>query len=492
MLETLWAALLDAGRIVLALVLLVVVLTLVLIALVLAWNAAGKALQRIAPETRQRIRALPRTRVRNLTNRLRDRALRMHSRTVVLAVRRYAQWSARGATRHLSWAREGFGQDAPRLFPPSHAVRSAIFGWYASMPLAGIAYAVKACVLLLITVNTGTIVTTLATGTAHLWDKSGKADVSWRAPGGSPTHHVAEGAGSDPLAPLPALMAALRSAGGAVAGKAGPYLSALTDPLGRPLEAITAAAALVLAAMVLLASRVVWVALREISKPAYRGLGPVHSDPSPRFARIGSLLSLRVETNRENRPVVVLVNCLARVGAAQAHHRWSVGHRNPHSAPRVQLADAEGVVWSAWRTRHTAIRGVLRARHKEHAAQVVGALRMLETRQDGAADRTQVFDDMARTLSKIAERYAQGRTLALLDPEDLADAPSAVNREWVRLVILGTVVIGSAVGASALGVSDAAMAQVVGIVSVVMVGLLYGARLAPTDLLDVVRGQSRK
>lgn len=95
-------------------------------------------------------------------------------------------------------------------------------------------------------------------------------------------------------------------------------------------------------------------------------------------------------------------------------------------------------------------------------------------------------------LAKIAERYAQGRTLALLDPEDLSGASRAVNREWIRMVVLGVTVIGSAVGASALGVSDAVIAQVVGIVSLVMVGLLYGSRLTPTDLLDVVRGQSRK
>ncbi|MGW1373055.1 hypothetical protein ACWD6P_02090 [Streptomyces sp. NPDC002446] len=450
------------------------------------------ALAKLDPEDRWRARPSMRPRVRAAADRTLHLVLRVHAHTVVPAVRRYVRWSARGTTRHLSWARRGFGRDAARLFPRSPAVRSAVSDWYGSIPLAGIAYVIKACVLLLVTVNIGVIVTRLVTGTAHLWDKSRKAAAPWRAPGSPSTEHAVEGGGSERLDPLVALLAALRKAGGALAEKTGPYLSALTDPLVRPVEAIIAACALVLGAMVLLALRVVWVVLRQVAKPSYQDLGPHYAAPAPRFAWARRLLSLRVGANRRNRSVVVLVNCLARVGAAHAHQRWSVRNRLPQTAPRVHLADAEQVVWSAWQTRHAAIRGVLRARHKEHAAEVVGALRMMEARQDTDADRGRVFEDMARMLAKIAERYAQGRTLALLDPEDLTDASRAVNREWVRLVVLGLVVIGSAVGASALGVSDAAIAQVVGIVSLVMVGLLYGARLAPTDLLDVVRGQSRK
>ncbi|MFF3543802.1 hypothetical protein ACFYXD_18415 [Streptomyces platensis] len=455
MLETLWT--------VIALALVLTGGALVLTGLV--WMLI--TLRRMDPEDRWQDRAPGHSLVRAFA----DRTFRLVSwaqaRTVGPAARRYVRWGARGTTRHLQWARRGFGQDAERLFPRSHAVRSAVCDWYCTMPLAGIAYVIKACVLLLVTVNTGVIVTRLVTGVTHLWERSKQANAPWWAPGGAPADHVAEGGGSDRPDPLLALMAALRRVGEVIAEKAGAHLSALTDPLNRPTEAITAAAALVLVAMMLLASRVAWLALRQIA-------------------------SLRVGTNRENRPVVVLVNCLARVGAAQSYHRWSLRIRSPLTAPRVHLADAERVVWSAWRTRHTAIRGVLRAQHKEHAAEVVGALRMMETRQDTDADRGRVFEELARMLAKIAERYAQGRTLALLDPEDLNGASRAVNREWIRMVILGVVVIGSAVGASALGVSDAAIAQVVGIVSLVMVGLLYGARLTPTDLLDVVRGQSRK
>jgi len=474
MLETLWTVIVPA----------LVLTGCALVLTGLVWMLV--TLRRVDPEDRWLDRAAGRSRVRVLADRTFHLVLWVHAHTIGPAVRRYVRWGARGTTRHLRWARRGFGQDAERLFPRSHAVRTAVWDWYCTMPLAGIAYVIKACVLLLVTVNIGAIVTKLVTGVTHLWEQSK------RAPGGSAADPVVGGGGSERSDPLLALMAALRRVGAAIAEKVGHHLSALTDPLGRPMEAIIAAAALVLLAMMLLASRVAWLALRQIARPSYQDHGPHYAEPRTRFTWARRLLSLRVGTNRENRPVVVLVNCLARVGAAQSYHRWSLRFRSPLTAPRVQLADAERVVWSAWRTRHTAIRGVLRAQHKEHAAEVVGALRMMETRQDTDADRGRVFEDMARMLAKIAERYAQGRTLALLDPEDLTGASRAVNREWIRMVILGVAVIGSAVGASALGVSDAAIAQVVGIVSLVMVGLLYGSRLTPTDLLDVVRGQSRK
>lgn len=103
-----------------------------------------------------------------------------------------------------------------------------MWDWYCTMPLAGIAYVIKACVLLLVTVNIGAIVTKLVTGVTHLWEKSK------RAPGGSAANPVVEGGGSERSDPLLALMAALRRVGAAIADKVGHHLSALTDPLGRP------------------------------------------------------------------------------------------------------------------------------------------------------------------------------------------------------------------------------------------------------------------
>ncbi|MCB5910148.1 hypothetical protein [Streptomyces pinistramenti] len=95
-------------------------------------------------------------------------------------------------------------------------------------------------------------------------------------------------------------------------------------------------------------------------------------------------------------------------------------------------------------------------------------------------------------LLKVAQRYGEGRLLALLDPEDLSGVTPAVNREWVRLVVLGGVVVGTALGANLLGVPDSASGPLTGVVTVVTVGVLYGVRLVSTDLIDVMRGQSRK
>ncbi|MFF9480716.1 hypothetical protein [Streptomyces sp. NPDC014733] len=123
---------------------------------------------------------------------------------------------------------------------------------------------------------------------------------------------------------------------------------------------------------------------------------------------------------------------------------------------------------------------------------VVGALRAVEARQDTEADTGQVFEDMAGMLLKIAQRYGEGRTLALLDPEDLSGVTPSVNQEWVRLVTLGGVVVGTALAANLLGVPDSAIGPLTGVVTVMTAGVLYGARLVSTDLIDVMRGQSRK
>ncbi|MFG2097179.1 hypothetical protein [Streptomyces sp. NPDC048612] len=417
----------------------------------------------------------------------------VYGRVVRQIVARYVQWSKRRASRHLAWARRPFGQDGNRIFPHSRAVRASVQGWYSSMPFEAATYIVKAFVFLLVTINLAAIMAVLMKATVGLWERSG-APAGPGGPGGHLFGSVQDRAHRhDGLDPLLSLVVAFRKLGEAVADKAAPYLAALADPWSRPVEAVTAAMWIAAAGVALLALRVAFAGILRFLpvSPVHAG-GPLYLAPSPRFTLIRTLLSLKVGTNRRNRPVVVLVNCLARVGAARQHYRRSVNSGHLTDAPRVHLADVEQIVWSAWRTRHAAIRGVQRAQYKEHAEQVVGALRAVEARQDTAPDTGQVLDEMARMLAKIAERYAQGRVLALLDPEDLTDAPRAANREWLRLVVLGAVVIGAAVGVPVLGLSDAAATQVVGVISLVTVVLLYGSRLAPTDLLDVVRGQSRK
>lgn len=422
-----------------------------------------------------------------------DLAIRAYDRTITPMAIAYVRWSARGAARHLAWARRGFGRDRARILPPSHAVRTAVRSWYSSMPFASVSYVVKTIFFLLVTLNIGAITAGVTKGTSRLWEQSEKAT---KVSGGifppeAAKDHGTTGGTDGALDPLLALIGSLRRMGGAVADKAAPYLPALANPLGRPVEAVTAASGIVLLGVSLLALRVALTAVVHALRNKNKE-GPTYLAPSPKFQLARGLLSLRVGRNRRNRPVMVLVNCLGRVGAAHSSYRLAMRNRHPLTAPRVHLADAERVVWSAWRTRHTFVRGAQRVEYKRHAERVVGALRAVEARQDTDADTGRVLEDMARMLAKIAERYAQGRTLALLDPEDLTETPTAVNREWVRLVILVVAVAGAAAGASALGLSGTMTSQIVGGTSLVMVALLYGARLAPTDLLDVVRGQSRK
>lgn len=406
-------------------------------------------------------------------------ASRQLMRAIVIS---YVRWSSRKATRHLAWARRWFGRREITVFPRSHAVRTAMSQWYAYKPLAMVGYLVKACIFLLFAVNAGIFGAESIAALSRLWADSGKAPSFWER------GRLGDGARDS----IVFLVSNCRFVLGVIADKASPYLSALADPWGRPLDAVIAAVVLVSSIPMLMALRVAWAKFWRVSRKSmfYGAYG--FQSPSPRFDFFRMLLSLRVGESGRNRSVVALVNSLAGVGVAYSSHRLAMMNRNPLAAPRVHLADAERVVWSAWRTRHAVTRGVLRDRHKEHAAHVVGALRAIEARQDTDADLGRVLTDMAQMLAKIADRYAAGRTLALLDPVDLTDVTPAVNREWVRMAILGISVVTSAVTASALGMSDAVIAQIVGVVSLVMVGLLYGARLAPTDLMDVVRGQSRK
>ncbi|MEW1696442.1 hypothetical protein [Streptomyces sp. NPDC091278] len=158
----------------------------------------------------------------------------------------------------------------------------------------------------------------------------------------------------------------------------------------------------------------------------------------------------------------------------------------------MDLAGAERVVWSAWKVRHDPVRGALRRDYRKHAAEVVGVIRRLEARQNIDDNTGQVFEEMARVLLTIAERYASGNTLALLDRADVEAVEPAVDREWVRLVILGVAMTGAAITAGLTELSAAASTQIVAVVGAVAWVLLYRDRLSPGDVLDVMRGQTRK
>lgn len=419
----------------------------------------------------------------------------VYEQTLGHAVGAYLRRSRRGAARHLAWARRGFGQDSGRLFPVGRQVRAALRSWHQVAPLAAVGYLVKAYIMLGVLLHLGGIVSAVARWSSHVWAESEKAPVVWWAPGGGmwgPGRQVADTGESPGI--VVTVVTIFRAFGDAIWGKAAQYLPALASPEGRPTDAATAVFGLALAIMLLLALQAVRGILGRRPGPPREdhGRNPGFIDRYPRWWWLRSLLSLRPGEARRTRPVAVLVDCVARVGSARRYYQTVTQPHSVLDAPRVDLSAAERVVWSAWKVRHRQMRGTRRREYREHAAEVVGAIRRLEARQDLDADTSEVFEEMARVLVKIADRYAEGRTLALLDPGDLDGVDRAVNREWVRLVILGVVMSGAAIAAGVSELSAAGSTQIVAVVGAVAWMLLYRDRLTPGDVLDVMRGQSRK
>ncbi|MEU3528589.1 hypothetical protein AB0E62_32865 [Streptomyces sp. NPDC038707] len=425
-------------------------------------------------------------------------ARRLYGRTIRRLEGRYLQWCRQRTTRHLVWAQRGFGPEADQLFPLSLPIRSAVLAWYEAAPLALAAYMLKAYVFLRVTLNAGALTAAFIRWSTRLWERSANVPRPWWSPPGPGNHsaalvkHQGEGTGLSDL--VTTFVAGIRGDAEWVWHRAAPYVSALADPADKPVKAVTGAAACVFAAAFLLALRAFFglFGFRRGQTPQEQQHAPRFGNPIHRWRWVRSLLSLRVGSARRTRPVVVLVNCLAQVGAARQYYRAATDNHWVLVAPRVNLSAAERVVWSAARTRHTWIGPTSRHQHRRHAGEVVGALRAVQARQDNEEDTGRVFEDMVHLLTKIAERYARGRTLALLDPEDTNGVEAAVNRDWLRLLVLGTVMTGAAVGAGLSEISAAGSTQIVAVVGAVAWVLLYRDRLSPSDVLDVMRGQSRK
>ncbi|MCK7623751.1 hypothetical protein MUU72_11695 [Streptomyces sp. RS10V-4] len=375
---------------------------------------------------------------------------------------RYYTWARRRAARRLD--------SAYRHLPPHvvgegegrGVVTEAVNRWYECAPFAAGAQAVRLMLWTWGLLNVGWLVSR-ARG---LWKEVLEASASGNAN----------------------FLAWMRDAGGWLGDKSTALLSPASPPWDRPRESLTALFVILLLIMILRALRAAAPAFDRVHDFGTPGR---YQRISPRFELIGSFINVRFGDTARYRAVVRLLACAGAVGHARARYDAWTGEA-PMFAPRVNLSDAERVIWSAWRMRHFEVRRVRRRQLKEHAADVVGALRAAEARQDTDPDIRVVFDDLAKMLLKVAERYAVGRTAALLDSEDLTGVTKAVNREWVRLVALGVAVVGAAVGASLLGLPDSAASPIIGIVALAAVGLIYGSRFLPSDLVDIVRGQSRK
>ncbi|MFF8992712.1 hypothetical protein ACF09H_22790 [Streptomyces sp. NPDC014983] len=200
-------------------------------------------------------------------------------------------------------------------------------------------------------------------------------------------------------------------------------------------------------------------------------------------------------------PVVVLLVSAAR--CSRAYQQWSQG-TGVAGVPRVSMRSAERVIWRAYKTRYPAPESVWHStfglvdigRHhrralKAHAAQVVGALRAAEARQD--AEPAEALREMAVMLVIIAERYAEGRLGQLLDEGRLDPDVSATQGEYLRFLGLGAGVVAAMAAAVSFGIPSDALGPLLGfVVTFGAVIFLRGRIPTPADLVDILRGADRR
>ncbi|WP_329568439.1 hypothetical protein [Streptomyces sp. NBC_01361] len=401
--------------------------------------------------------------------------------------RRRQAWVTGHAMRRVGSAVVHLGPAIPGV--PTRgwfAVIQAVKTWSSFMPLAVIAQLVKLAALVMALLNVGTIVAGVRfviehpPGSEHsphpncvASDKAAQADAHGT--------HSAKGC-PELVDPLAALWHAGRDAVAWVRASVGPVLADPGADLSDTAKIFTTLALLV---MLGVAMRIAVPLIRRANDTAERRPGLRNTalqqprGAVPKTVRGG-------ETARWQ-PVVVLLVVCRNVGLANKQ----LGFRDVLHAPRVSLKAAERVVWNAWRTRHGRVRWARRADFKTHAAKVVAALRTMEARQDSAPDTGKVFEDTAVMLLKIAQRYAEGHTLALLDAEELEGVAPVQSREWIRLLAFGVIVTGTVTGALIVGLPEAAATPLIGVVTLVAWSVLYGGRMVGADLVDVMRGQSR-
>ncbi|MFF3710341.1 hypothetical protein [Streptomyces phaeochromogenes] len=427
-----------------------------------------------------------------LLRRLRRWALRMLRHGAEPIGRRWQVWVTRRALRRVRNAvanLEPVVPGAPLLPGPLTrewcGVVEAVRTWCAFAPWMFVVHAIKLFVLVVALFNIGTIVavTMYVVENPPGSQPSAQPDClrtdqtdAYLSKSAADTDRACRGPVLDPLATV---WGWGRDVVGWLRETA---LPAMTEPGADPVRTATV---LVIAALLVMFGQAMLGALpflRHVNDAEENGRRPVIRD-----AREALPPPVRGGETARWQPVVALLVVCGSLG--RAYKRLEPGH--VLHAPRASLKAAERVVWTAWRTRHGRVRRDRRGELKEHAAKVVGALRAMEAKQDSAADTGKVFEDTAAMLLQIAQRYAEGRTLELLDSEQLEDVTPVVSREWVRLVALGVIVTGVVAGATAAGMPESAATPLIGVVSLAAWGVLYGGRMVGTGLVDVMRGQSR-
>lgn len=208
------------------------------------------------------------------------------------------------------------------------------------------------------------------------------------------------------------------------------------------------------------------------------GLGPL----LPRTNR----RRIDAESESRNWPVVLLMLSAVHCGRAVERLRT----HGPIDLPQVSVRRAERVIRRAWKTRHAKVRRHQQLVLKAHAARVVSALRLAEARQ--YENPEEALRIMATLLATIAHRYAEGRTLQLLDEHQMRGAEPIADRAWLRLAVSGLLIVGVLIALSWAGIPEMAAGPVVALIITVVFAAVYRGRIPGYhDLIDIFRGADR-
>ncbi|MGW6270313.1 hypothetical protein [Streptomyces sp. NPDC055060] len=198
-----------------------------------------------------------------------------------------------------------------------------------------------------------------------------------------------------------------------------------------------------------------------------------------------------------NWPVVALAVCAIQCG--RAHHELQRQSEAPTGVLErrpVSVKRAENVIKQAWRTRYP-VSPFNRVRHhqrkalKQHAEQVIAALRGVERRQYSAP--SEALPELATMLLVIAERYAQGQVSQLLDDEQLAGVQVVRDWAWLRLMFGSALITVALVGVAQIGLPDSALGPVAALLITLILTMVYRGRLPSLgDLIDITRGADRR
>lgn len=187
------------------------------------------------------------------------------------------------------------------------------------------------------------------------------------------------------------------------------------------------------------------------------------------------------EPDRRSESIAFLY--LGAAECAKVVSEWS-GERNIATVPRMSISRIEPVILRSHQ-RHLVVRRYQRKEIRNHGARVVGALREIEARQDVVG--SDAARDLMHALLKVADRYARGQILRLLDEDELT-APPVPRWEALKFSIIGVCAAVATLGLTALGAPEAVIGSAVFLVVGLVGARLYGwPRFGQSEILNMFK-----